>query len=86
MTGPDLINSVFEAVAGLFVFRNVLALLRHKQIRGVHWSPTFFFSVWGIWNLFYYPHLNQWFSFYGGLLVLTANLTWLVLVFHYRGK
>jgi hypothetical protein len=53
------------------------------EVRGVHWStPTFFWS-WGFWNVFYYPSLDQWFSFGAGLLVLFANTAWLYCVLKY---
>jgi hypothetical protein len=34
-------------------------------------------------NVFYYPSLDQWFSFGAGLLVLFANTAWLYCVVKY---
>ncbi len=77
---PDLINGLFEAGGAVTLCLNVRALWRDRGISGVHWGPVAFFSAWGLWNLIYYPSLHQWFSFAGGLLVVTINLVWLGLL------
>jgi len=58
--------------------------LKHKKIRGVSLLPTIFFSIWGFWNLFYYPYLGQMISFYAGITVVSANTLWIVLAIYYR--
>jgi len=83
---PDLVNGLFEGASALFQLCNVFAILKDKQIRGVRIAPTFFFLVWGLWNLFYYPHLGQSYSLIGGLLIVSVNIWWLILMFKYRGK
>lgn len=82
----DLINSLFELSAAGFLLLNVLQLRKDKEVKGVHILPTFVFSMWGIWNLFYYSSLNQWFSFVAGISVLIVNAWWLSMVFFYRKK
>jgi hypothetical protein len=81
---PDLINGAFEFGGSIMLWRNVYQLYKDKMVRGVHWGPTGFFWVWGLWNLFYYPHLNQWASFFGGLSIVTANGVWLYQMLKYR--
>jgi len=83
---PDLINSLFEFCGGLFLAFNVFKLYRDKKVRGVHWLPTLFFTSWGFWNLFYYPHLNQWLSFFGGIFLVTVNAIWLMQMIYYRDR
>jgi hypothetical protein len=56
------------------------------MVKGVHWGPIAFWSAWGFWNLFYYPALNQWLSFTGGLFVVFANTVYLCMMFHYLRK
>lgn len=73
----DVINGVFEFSGGLSTLLNIRAIRKDKTIQGVHWSTYAFFTTWGIWNLFYYPSLNQWFSFSGGVLIVLGNLIWL---------
>lgn len=76
---PDLINGTFELTGGVVCWLNVRSLLKDKKIEGVDWRVSGFFSAWGVWNLFYYPSLSQWAIFAGGLLLVIANTTWVVL-------
>jgi len=86
MTTPDIINASFEGIAGLLIWLNVLRLHKDKKIQGVHWLPTTVFVMWGFWNLYYYPHLSQYLSFIGGLLVVSANTVWLGQIIFYSLK
>lgn len=80
---PDMINGTFELMGAVFLLLNVRQLFRDKALNGVHWLPTFFFSTWGIWNLYYYPSLGQWYSFAGGLLIVCINTFWLLQIWWY---
>lgn len=73
---PDAINGLYELLGGFFLWRNVRQLHREKQVKGVSAVSTAFFASWGVWNLYFYPHLGQWFSFLGGLNIVVANLVW----------
>lgn len=81
---PDLINGAYELAGGFFIWLNVMALYKAKMIRGVNPWTTAFFTSWGYWNLYYYPHLHQWLSFAGGLAIVTANTCWIALAWRYR--
>lgn len=80
---PDLINGCFEIAGALFNLLNVRRLIRDKQLHGVRWEPTAFFTAWGVWNLFYYPALDQWYSFAGGVAIVAVNAVWVGLVAWY---
>jgi hypothetical protein len=80
---PDTINGLFEFAGGFMLLRNALQLYRDKQVKGVHWMPTLFFTSWGVWNLYYYPSLDQWFSFAGGVFLVLTNALWLGQIFYY---
>ena len=67
MTWPDLINGTFEASGSLFILRSIFLLHKQKLVRGVSLIHVAFFMAWGWWNLYYYPHLGQWLSFWGRL-------------------
>jgi hypothetical protein len=82
----DLINGAFEALAGLFVLNHCRAVLKDKAVAGVSVVSVVFFSAWGFWNLYYYPSLGQVWSFYGGLLIVFANIAWVFLLLKYRGN
>lgn len=80
---PDATNGAFETLSGLAMIANITRLYKDKLVRGVDWRVTVFFIVWGLWNLFYYPNLHQWFSLSGGIVIVAANLTWLAFAIHY---
>lgn len=61
---------------------SVRALWRDKEIKGVHPGPSIFFLCWGIWNLIYYPSLDQYLSFWAGVFLTSTNLLWLGLLVH----
>ncbi len=73
---PDQINGTFETLGALFVLNHCRKVWLDKRIAGVSVLSTAFFTAWGFWNLYYYPHLNQPFSFYGGLALVVANSLW----------
>ena len=80
---PDFVNGAFELVGSAMLWRNVWQLHKDKLVKGVHWNATAFFTAWGYWNLYYYPHLDQWFSFAGGLSIVVANTVWLGQMMYY---
>ena len=88
MITPDLVNGLFEFLGSVLLWKNVYQLYLDKMTRGVHWTATGFFAVWGYWNLYYYyPRLDQWWSFAGGISIVIANTIWLSQMLYYgRGK
>jgi hypothetical protein len=83
---PDLVNGIFEFGIGLLALGSVRAIVRDKCVKGVYWPVTAWATAWGAFNLYYYPHLSQWFSFTGGLVIFATNTTWLALVAYYTRK
>lgn len=75
---PDYINGTFEFVGAIILLLDCIRLRRDRRVLGVHWGPKFFFMAWGLWNLYYYPALGQWFSFAGGCALVMVNAIWLV--------
>lgn len=86
MSLADLGNGFFEGGGSVLMWLNIRRLLADKQVQGVSLVPAMFWTVWGYWNLFYYPHLHQWLSFVGGIGVVLANSIWVVLALHYSYK
>jgi hypothetical protein len=83
MNIPDMINGAFEALAGFMVLNHCRAVRRDKTVAGVSIVSSAFFTSWGFWNLYYYPHLGQWYSFWGGIFIVMANSAWVGLMIHY---
>ena len=73
---PDHLNGTFELFGSLVIWFNVRVLYLHKEIRGISPVTMTFFLAWGVWNLYYYPYLEQWVSFAGGVSVVLANAVW----------
>jgi len=80
---PDLINGGFEAFAGFAILNHCFKVLQDKCVRGVSIASSFFFLVWGFWNVFYYPHLEQFWSCVGGVFVTIANICYFTLLIRY---
>lgn len=84
MTLPDTINAAFECMGGVFTLLNVRAILRDKMVRGIDLRVNTFFLTWGMWNLFYYPHLDQWLSFAAGVfLTSVSSIYYGLLIFYF---
>jgi hypothetical protein len=81
---PDAINGGFEFFGGAVNWLNVRRLVIDKQLRGVSKIPAIVFTSWGVWNLYYYPYLDQWVSFTGGLVIVAANVVWVWFAWKYR--
>lgn len=86
MSIPDLINGTYELCGGFFLLANCFKLIKDKEVKGISIISILFFTSWGYWNLYYYPSLNQWFSFAGGILIVTANTWWVIMAIYYRRK
>lgn len=82
----DYGNSLFELIGAFFQVKNCLQIYKDKEIKGVYWPAWLFFTSWGYWNLYYYPSLNQWFSFVAGALMAIANTTWVSLAWYYTHR
>ena len=83
---PDLVNGCFELIGAMIMWQNVVAIRRDKMVRGLDWRTLIFTSAWGLWNLFFYPSLDQWASFAGGVAMTAVNCTWLFYVIKYKDK
>lgn len=79
----DLINGIFELFSGFFLFSNCWILYKDKEVKGINLYAMGFFTLWGYWNLYYYPSLDQWKSLLGGIVIVTANTIWIFLAVHY---
>lgn len=83
MAWQDFLNGSFELLGGLFILLSIIKLHREKRVRGVSYIHVGYFTAWGYWNIYYYPYLNQWISFIGGLSVVTINTFWLGQIIYY---
>lgn len=82
----DFINGCFEMVGAYLTWKNYRQVVADKGHAGIYWPSVVFFTSWGVWNLFYYPSLNQAWSFLGGIALVTANCCWLWAMWRYGKK
>lgn len=81
---PDLVNGSFEALAGVMVINHCRVIWKDRAVAGVSILSVAFFTLWGAWNLYYYPALGQPFSFLGGLVVVLANTLYTAMLIRFR--
>jgi hypothetical protein len=86
MQTPDVVNGSFETIGAAMCWLNVHKITKDKKVVGLYWPVQAFFSVWGVWNLYYYPSLGQWASFLGGALLVMGNTTWTLLAAYYSKR
>jgi hypothetical protein len=80
----DLINGGFEFAAGIAILGHCFRLLEDRRVAGVSTGSVAFFSLWGVWNIYYYPLLDQFWSFAGGIFVTLANTAYVALLIRFR--
>lgn len=83
---PDQINGAFELTGGIAICFNIYRLHGEKQVNGVAWQSMLFFALWAIWNLYFYPALNQWWSFSGGVFMFVTLATWIGQMLYYTWR
>jgi tetrahydromethanopterin S-methyltransferase subunit D len=86
MNYSDLINGVFECIGGLLILISIYRLYKDKEVKGVSWVPTLFFTGWGLWNICFYFINGLLFSFIGGFIVATTSIIWLIQLVYYSRK
>lgn len=82
----DIINASFEGAAGLAVLWSCYTVIKDRAVKGVSVLMVAFFTVWGFWNIFYYPSLGQTWSFVCGMFVCAANFTYVVLLIYFKRR
>lgn len=78
----DMVNGSFEVLGAVFASVNIIKLWFDWDVRGVWWPATAFWTVWGMWNLYFYPKIGMPFSFFGGMTVVLINGAWVMLALY----
>lgn len=79
----DLVNGMFELFGGFFVYLSIRKTYKQKKVVGISIWYVLFFTVWGYWNLWFYPAYGAWVSFVGGFGVCITNTIWLGMYLYY---
>lgn len=83
---PDHVNGGFEFVGSLLTWMSARRVYLDKGYAGIYLPAIVFFFTWGLWNVFYYADLHQWWSWCGGISLVCANCAWVWLMGHYGRK
>jgi hypothetical protein len=81
----DQCNAAFEFIGALLILNHARCGFTYG-LSGVSMFSTVIFTLWGVWNLFYYPSLGQYYSFVAGICVIFANVIWINVIIRYRIK
>lgn len=84
IVNADFINGCFEFIGALLILNHCRVAMKDRAVAGVSIFSTAVFASWGFWNLYYYPSLSQWWSFTGGLAIVSANCFYVGLLTKYR--
>lgn len=84
MSLVDLTGGMFQALGGLFVLNSCRHVLKDKAVAGVSILSVAFFTTWGAWNLFFFWHLHQLWTFAGSVPIVSANVWYIFLLMKYR--
>ncbi len=82
----DLANAGFEGFGSIFALNHARVLYNQKIVRGVSAVSALFFFCWGIFNIFYYHHLDQFFSWAAGICMTAANAIYVGMILYYKHK
>lgn len=77
---PDVINGLFLFVGALVICLSIKKLYIQGQVRGIDWRHPAFFNFWGMYQLFFYANLEQWFSFAAAITTVLAGTTYLLMI------
>ncbi len=79
----DIINSLFEIMGVVFATLNIIQLVKDKQVKGINILSAIFFTIWGIWTIYFYFKTENIYSMYAGMIVVLSEIIWVVLWFYY---
>lgn len=84
----DMMMGLIQVTSAGFLGVSVLQLFRKKYVSGVSAVTVSFWVAWGLWDLYYFPSLHQWWAFGGGVVVTMMNALYvsLILLYNYREK
>ena len=86
MTTPDLINGAVEFAGSLAAWANVVTLYRDRGYAGISVVVMAFFASRALWRTYFYLHLGQPVSFFGGFSNALAYCVFVGLMIYYGKK
>jgi hypothetical protein len=84
----DMTMGLIQVAGAGFLGVSVLQLFRRKYVGGVSAVTVSFWVAWGLWDLYYWPSLGQWWAFGGAVVVTMMNMLYvgLIVLYNYRER
>ena len=86
MARNDIIQGFFVLIACGFVFTNILAALKDKQVEGVRPYAEMFLIANAAWFTFNMAYLGQYFTAATGCFAVATHLTYATLLIYYSRR
>ena len=83
---PDQINALFQLGGSAAICFSIVDLHKKKYVGGISAGHVSFFIGWGLWNLFYYPSLDQMWSFLACVIFVLVQLLWVGQILFYKDR
>jgi hypothetical protein len=80
----DLVTSLFQIGAVIFLLDNIRTLLKDRQLKGVSIGMISFFTLWGYWGIYMFHMLKQPFSMWTNVAIAAAYTVWLLLALYFK--
>jgi hypothetical protein len=80
----DGVNSAFISIGGWLVFLNCWQLFKDKLLSGVSIISLVFYTVWGMFNAYYYLTLGKFEPMWAEVFISVGNLCYLYMAVKYN--
>jgi hypothetical protein len=80
----DAVNGFFELVSAFMVYLHIRVIKKDKEVKGMSIVPIVFFTVWGFWNIFFYPYNGLYLSAIAGAVLALVNSYYFYLIMKYK--
>jgi hypothetical protein len=82
----DIVNGIFELGMACMLAPSVRRLWIDRCVKGWSINSVIWPTLWGFYNLYFYPHNGLYCSFLGGLAVVLVNSTWVGLALYFKRR
>jgi cation transport ATPase len=80
----DQANACLEMGGAFLRTLDCIKLFQDKRFSGGHLGTALYFLGWGVFNVFFYPSLNQVWSFWAAIVLMVMNGLWFVMALYYN--
>ncbi len=82
----DITNGFFVIMGSIAIWFDVRQIIIDQGSAGIHPNVMAFFTMWSIWDIYYYIHIDQWVSLISQIPLTLGTLAWFLLMLFYNKK